>query len=192
MNEKLIRTFLSVPVPAEVRSKKNMLYSTLDGVDGDINWVKNAHLHLTLKFLGQTPESSLDSIIAAIEQITKNSSPFKLTIEETGCFPKESRPRVLWLGVTGELNPVQNLVKQIENAMDELGFPKDDHPYSPHITLARIKYPQRHTPIIDPFLKSSYDAIDFPVDRVQFISSELHPSGAIYTLLKSFPFGETI
>ena len=57
MNEKLIRTFLCFPVPLEVRSKKNMLYSTLEGSPAQINWVKNDNLHLTLKFIGYTNES---------------------------------------------------------------------------------------------------------------------------------------
>lgn len=192
MTEKLLRTFISIPVPGEVKSKKNMLYSTLEGVDGTINWVKNTHLHLTLKFLGHTPESSIDEISNLITNITSKTKPFDLFIHETGCFPKESRPRVLWLGVGGELSPIKELVKSIETSLDTIGFPKEEKSYSPHITLARIKYPQKVTPDVLPFLNSSYDAIDFPVDHVQFISSELHPSGAIYTLLNSFPLGETI
>ncbi|HIN02084.1 MAG TPA: hypothetical protein EYM60_01965, partial [Candidatus Marinimicrobia bacterium] len=63
MTEKLLRTFLAVPVPRDVSSKKNMLYSTLENVDGDINWVKNAQLHLTMKFLGHTPESAIIDVI---------------------------------------------------------------------------------------------------------------------------------
>jgi len=192
MTEKLLRTFISIPVPGEVKSKKNMLYSTLEGVDGDINWVKNTHLHLTLKFLGHTPDTSVDTISNVISNITSSMNPFDLLIKDTGCFPKESRPRTLWLGVEGNLDPLLSLVESIETNLDPLGFMKSENKYSPHITLARIKYPQKSTPNISPFLKSSYDAIDFPVDHVQFISSELHPSGAIYTILNSFPLGETL
>ena len=78
MTEKLLRTFLSVPLPRDVSSKKNMLYSTLETVDGDINWVKNAQLHLTLKFLGHTPESSINNVIDHVEKITPNIKPFDL------------------------------------------------------------------------------------------------------------------
>ncbi len=192
MTEKLLRTFLAVPVPGEVKSKKNMLYSTLEKVDGDINWVKNAQLHLTLKFLGHTPESSISDVIDRIEQITKEIQPFDLTIEDTGCFPVPTRPRTLWLGVKGTLDLLLNMVERIESRLDALGFPKSKRDFSPHITMARIKYPQKHTPNVEPFLKSSYDPIDFPVDRVQFFSSELLPSGAVYTILKTFPLGETL
>jgi 2'-5' RNA ligase len=192
MIEKLLRTFLAVPVPDEVRSKKNMLYSTLEGSPAKINWVKNIHLHLTLKFLGYTPELSNSEVINHIETITRDVNPFNLTIEETGCLPIPERPRVLWMGVTGDLKPLLNLVSRIERSLDGLGFPKERQVYSPHITLARVKYPQKWTPDVGLFLKSSYDPIDFPVDRVQFISSELLPTGAVYTLLNSFPLGETV
>ena len=75
---------------------------------------------------------------------------------------------------------------------DNIGFPCLDKEFFPHITLARVKYPQKHTPDISMFLKSSYDPIDFTADRVQFLSSELLPSGTFYTLLGSFPFGESL
>jgi 2'-5' RNA ligase len=189
MTEKLLRTFLGIPVPRDVWTKKNMLYSTLESVDGDINWVKNAQLHLTLKFLGHTPESSINDVIDQIEKITPQIKPFDLTIEKTGCFPIPTRPRTLWLGVKGNTDPLLNMVESIETALDPFGFPKSDRNFSPHITLARIKYPQKHTPNVDPFLKSSFDPIDFPVDRVHYFSSELLPSGAIYTILKAFPLG---
>ena len=192
MTEKLLRTFLAVPVPRDVSSKKNMLYSTLENVDGDINWVKNAQLHLTLKFLGHTPESAIIDVIDQVEKITPNMNPFDLKIEETGCFPVPTRPRILWLGLKGNLDLLKSMVESIENVLEPLGFPKDSRDILPHITLARIKYPQKHTPNVDPFLKSSYDPIDFPVDRMQFFSSELLPSGAVHTILKTFPLGESL
>jgi len=192
MTEKLLRTFLSVPVPREVSSKKNMLYSTLETVEGDINWVKNIQLHLTLKFLGHTPESSIDDVIGHVEKITPKMNPFDLKIDKTGCFPVPTRPRTLWLGVEGTLEPLLNMVESLETVLESLGFPRSDREFSPHITLARIKYPQKYTPNVDPFLKSSYDPIDFPVDRVQYFSSELLPTGAVYTILKTFPLGESL
>ena len=88
--------------------------------------------------------------------------------------------------VEGRLNLLNHLFKKIEQQLEKLGFSKDHLKYSPHITLARIKYPQSHTPDIDVFLKSSYDPIDLSIDRVQFFASELLPSGPIYSLLKTF------
>ena len=192
MSDRLIRTFISIPIPKDVKSKKNMLYSTLEGSPSKINWVKNEQLHLTIKFLGNTPESLFDGIKTEILQTVSNLRPFDLTIDNTGCFPVPERPRVLWLGISGNIVPLKNLFMTIEKKMESMGFPPEGQEYFPHITLARVKYPQKFTPDISTFLKSSYDPIDFTVDRVQFLSSELLPSGTLYTLLGSFPLGETL
>ena len=192
MNEKLKRTFLCFPVPMEVRSKKNMLYSTLEGSPAQINWVKNDNLHLTLKFIGYTPESQIPRIINILSRITMKYKPFQLVINNTGCLPKKERPRTLFLGVEGRIKILKDLFQNIETEFEKIDIEKDRNEFFPHITLARIKYPQNHTPDIDLFLKSSYDPIDLSLDRVQFFSSELLPSGAIYTLLKTFPLGEQV
>ena len=192
MNEKLKRTFLCFPVPLEVKSKKNMLFSTLEGSPAQINWVKNDNLHLTLKFIGYTTESQIPKIISILSKITINYKPFQLLINSTGCFPTKERPRTLFLGVEGRLNVLSDLFQNIENEFEKIDIEKDRNGFFPHITLARIKYPQNYTPDIDLFLKSSYDPIDLSLDRVQFFSSELLPSGAIYTLLKTFPLGEQV
>jgi 2'-5' RNA ligase len=169
-----------------------MLYSTLEDSPSNINWVKNEHLHLTIKFLGNTPESLFDEIKGELVQVASSIRPFDLCIDKTGCFPLPERPRVLWLGISGHISPLQNLFVNIEKKMENMGFAPEREEYFPHITLARVKYPQKFTPDISTFLKSSYDPIDFTVDRVQFLSSELLPSGTLYTLLGSFPLGETL
>ena len=192
MNEKLKRTFLCFPVPVEVKSKKNMLYSTLEGSPAQINWVKNDNLHLTLKFIGYTTQSQIPKIISILSKITIKYKPFQLVINSTGCFPTKERPRTLFLGIEGRLNVLSDLFQNIENEFEKIDIEKDRNEFFPHITLARIKYPQTLTPDIDLFLKSSYDPIDLSLDRVQFFSSELLPSGAIYTLLKTFPLGEQV
>ena len=190
MEDRLIRTFLCFPVPPEVKSKKNMLYSTLEDSPAKINWVKNDNLHLTLKFIGHTRESYIPKIKDSLKGVICDQKPFQLSINGTGCFPKKERPRTLFLGIEGRINIMKGLLVKIENQLEKLGFPKDHYDFSPHITLARIKYPQKYTPNIDFFLKSSFDPIDLTLDRVQFFASELLPSGAIYTLLKTFPLGE--
>ena len=96
------------------------------------------------------------------------------------------------MGIEGKIDLLNDIVKKIENKLEKLDFPKNRYEYLPHITIARVKYPQQQTPDINIFLKSSYDPIDLSIDRVQFFASELLPSGAIYSLLKTFPLGESI
>lgn len=192
MSDRLLRTFISIPIPNEVRTKKNMLYSTLENSPSKINWVKNEQLHLTIKFLGHTPESLFNEIKDRLCNIVSSITPFDLIIDKTGCFPVPERPRVLWLGIDGNIKTLTNLFVKIENKMDQLGFSREEQDYFPHVTLARVKYPQKYTPDVSIFLNSTYDPIDFKVDRVQFLSSELLPTGTVYTLLGSFPLGEKL
>ena len=113
-------------------------------------------------------------------------------MKKTGCFPNKERPKVLWLGISGVTKQLDTAVTQFENLFDSCGFPKEEKQSIPHITIARIKYPQKVTPDVNLFLKSTYDPIVFSVDRVQFLSSELLSTGAVYTLIKSFPLGEKL
>jgi 2'-5' RNA ligase len=76
--------------------------------------------------------------------------------------------------------------------LQEYGFPKEEMEFNPHVTIARIKYPQKLTPDVNLFLNSNFDPIKFPINRVQFLSSELISTGVVYTLIKSFPLGESL
>lgn len=189
IEDKLIRTFLAIPVPKQVGFKKNMLFSTIDK-KSTVNWVKNENLHITLKFLDYTKESDFPKLLEDIKKITLINKPFSLSINGTGCFPNKERAKVLWLGVDGDLTPLNNLFTSFENLFKSYGFPIDNYGFKPHVTIARIKYPQKHEPNIDTFFNSSFDPIEFSVNRVQFLTSELLPSGVVYTLIKSFPLGE--
>jgi 2'-5' RNA ligase len=185
----LIRTFIAVPVPQQVLELQNYLKSTVSGKTGKIDWVRSDQLHLTLKFLGDTTESSIGRVQSTIKNITKETSPFDLKIQGTGCFPKVERPRVMWAGIEGAIKSLYDLLEMIQIKLDPLGFPKDIKPFHPHITLGRAKYPQKRTPDISTFLNSNYDSIPFRIEKVQYISSELFPNGPIYTILSTHFFG---
>jgi 2'-5' RNA ligase len=162
---------------------RDMLISTIDPKSGKIRWVRKGNLHLTIRFLGPTPEESLDDINALLAKQLRTCTPFKLQIEDTGCFPKPERPRVLWLGIEGQVDELQKVVQRINSGLESLGFPTEEREYHPHLTLARIKYPQKRTPEIQNFLNTTYEPIPLIVDRLQFISSELFPNGPVYTIL---------
>tara|TARA_Y100000758_G_scaffold303107_1_gene273032 strand:- start:1375 stop:1950 length:576 start_codon:yes stop_codon:yes gene_type:complete len=188
MDYSLIRTFVSIPVPDAVSGLQDILRSAIPERFGHIEWVKKDLLHLTLKFVGDTPESSFKSIQDELEKIAKTTETIQLKIEGTGCYPIKERPRVLWSGITGEISKLEKLFKEIQSSLESLGFYKDDKPFHPHITLGRSKYPQKRTPDIASFLAKSYDPISFRVEKIQFITSELFPNGPVYTILSTHFF----
>lgn len=190
MNERLLRTFISVTLPKEIVTLSKMLQTTVVSKKDNVKWVNPGSIHLTLKFLGHTPPDVTDKINTILEKVVSNHSNIKLQISSTGCFPQVERPRVLWLGVDGELDPLKKLVSNIDNELEKLGFPIEEKDFTPHITLARIKYPPKDTPDVADFLNTSYQPINFNISRIRFMSSELFPNGPIYSILGTHFLGE--
>ena len=190
MKDRLIRTFVAISAPGAVKNVKQMLISTMEEDKTEIRWVKHSNLHLTVKFLGFTPENAISSLSTDLDAIAKANNPFDLSVSGTGCFPSESKPSVLYLGLTGNVKALSKLAKDAEDLLTERGYPKLEDAFFPHITIARIKYPQKFSPDISSFLNSSYDSIDFRVNHLQFFSSEILPEGVFYNLLGTFPLAD--
>ena len=189
MDYKLIRTFISVPVPEPLFNLQKKLKVTISEKMGKIRWLHKDQIHLTIKFLGDTTEDSINDVRHVMRKVADEFKPFNLTVQKTGCFPRIERPRVMWTGVSGELDKLYQLVEKIQKKLNPLGFPKNEKKYHPHITIARAKYPQKKTPDISTFLNTSFNPIPFPIKKVQFISSELFPNGPVYTILSTHFFG---
>jgi len=190
MSDRLLRTFISVTLPKKIISVSNMLQTTVISKKDNIKWINPGNIHLTLKFLGHTPLEATDEINEVLKNLVTSHAGMELNINGTGCFPKIERPRVLWLGVDGNIGQLQDFVADINVKLEELGFPLDENEFIPHITLARIKYPPKATPDISNFINTSYEPIKFNINRIRFISSELFPNGPIYSILGTHFLGE--
>lgn len=183
MSDRLLRTFLSIPVPTSVDPVRDKLKDTVDSNGAKISWVRKGNFHLTLKFIGDTPEDEVEKISHTIKDIITRTPLMQFEISDTGCFPKKERPRVLWMGIKGDLKPLQELVKNINHALDPLGYPKEEKNYIPHLTIARIRYPQKTTPDVSSFLEAQFEPISFSINKIHFIRSELFFKGSVYTIL---------
>lgn len=148
-------------------------------------------LHLTLKFLGNVGESDIPKIVSALESAAKGLDPFTLSVGGLGCFPNARRASVLWRGVDQGFNEISEAAAQVERAVEPLGFPRETRPYTPHITLARLR------PAFDArswLAKADGSAPPppFQVDQFHLIQSDLRPDGARYTSLRRFPFADRV
>jgi 2'-5' RNA ligase len=189
MRDILLRTFIAIPVPETLFPVLRHLKTLVQRNGSKVKWVRPEAIHLTLKFLGHTPESSVKEIRSILSELAQDQMTFQLSITGTGCFPKQERPRILWLGINGELDPLNQLVSKINRRLEPLGFLTEEKTFIPHLTLARISYPQKKNPEISAFLDASYDPIPFSVQKFQFISSELFSNGAVYSILSTHFFG---
>jgi 2'-5' RNA ligase len=103
-----------------------------------VAWVPAANLHLTLKFLGSVPEESLEAIAAAVGRVAARHAPFEARARGLGAFPSAAHPRILWAGVDGG-EALKRLQADVEGALAELGFAKEERAFHPHVTVGRVK-----------------------------------------------------
>lgn len=188
MSVELIRSFIAIELPPAVKQE----LTTLEGVLKKrsplvVRWVDPQGIHLTLKFLGDVASDRIDEINMAIDEATQGLSPFRLELQEVGAFPNLDRAQVVWVGMKGELDKLAYLQKQIESNTEQLGFPREERAFTPHLTLGRVR---NYTSPDDrkklgqilaqtPFASSQI----ITVESVNLMKSQLTNSGAIYTQL---------
>ena len=186
----LIRAFIAVELPAELKSELAELEGQLKKNSPlVVKWVDPNNIHITLKFLGEISEDSIEELMLAIEESTQGIQPFKLEVREVGAFPNLERAQVLWVGVKGELDKITKLQKRIESNTEQLGFPRESRGFSPHLTLGRVRdeaRPNERQRLGKLLADTSFSALhNVDVNAVNLMKSQLTPTGPIYTCLGS-------
>jgi 2'-5' RNA ligase len=137
------RLFIAVPVAEIVRDAVGSLMEQVAGgpvdrrLPGQPRWVRVEGLHLTLRFLGQTPDDRQDELAEAISAAAAGVKPFRVTLSGGGAFPNQYRPRVLWIGITHGAEKLAALERRVDVELRQRGWPPDDRPFTAHLTLAR-------------------------------------------------------
>ena len=189
-DEKKIRSFLALDPPEEVLGEIDAVQRRLRKViEGDIRWVRPEGIHLTLKFFGDVSGDDVANIATVVEKAAEGERPFSLAIGGAGVFPDPHRPRVLWLGMNGDVERLLVFQRGVEQALLQIGFPREERPFRPHLTLGRIKTSRGLIGLARALEKGEeYTAGRFIASGLSLMQSELTPRGAIYTRLKWIPF----
>jgi RNA 2',3'-cyclic 3'-phosphodiesterase len=133
-----IRAFVALRMSAEVESAIAKFIEPLREQRSGIRWVRPANLHLTLRFLGDTVNRNLlPPLDQTFNQITRQTVPFMLHARGTGTFPNLDRPRIIWIGLVSE--QLIRLAQQVEGAAVQAGFVPEGRPYTPHLTVGRVR-----------------------------------------------------
>jgi 2'-5' RNA ligase len=178
-------------VPKKVRDLASEFRELL-GVElapyGDgVKWTGAEQIHLTLKFLGEVETGRIDGVKEAVKTAAKATKPFTLTATGFGAFPSPSKARVLWVGVNNRSDSSEELIalhKKLDAELHRAGFPCDDRPFSPHITIGRIKTGEARNAVARGFKKlRSYAPVDFEVASVVVFKSTLNKGSAVHTPL---------
>lgn len=181
-----VRIFVALPVPDRILRELEDLQDSIRACGVSASFPKVSSIHLTLKFLGDTPAADIPRIERFLEEYVTPFEEFEIGVKRVGVFPSPQRPRVVWAGIVadGLLNALQ---KRVESGMGEAGYPPDSRKFRPHLTLARIKS-TRKLKELSAVLESleDFDGGGFPAASVRLYQSILRPEGAEYRVLAEF------
>ncbi len=195
----MIRTFLAVELGGDLRNQISLAQQDLrqrldreSSKDIRITWVQPSSIHLTIRFLGDTDEQLVARLREAMATVRRSHPPIQIPIDRLQAFPNLRQPRVLWVGPSEQwfnsdaANRLAALHREIETCCRSLGFLTDDKPFTPHLTLARIKAGDRQ---VGQRLSQS-GVCDRPlsvgaitVGALVLMKSKLRPTGPLYTKL---------
>jgi len=190
-----LRAFIAIDVPPAVLDTIIRIQTRFKSLGLHASWVKPGNIHLTLKFLGETDPDRIPGIQNKLAETLSPFAPFQLSLGSVGVFPDTKNPRVLWVGLKDEEDALKTLQTGIEKALESIGFPREQRPFSPHLTLARIQSSREiKSPKGKKELKNELDAINqegidphpFDAGVIHLYESQLTPKGSIYTVLANF------
>ncbi len=187
----MIRAFLAIELPKTVLEKIREVQTEMKLSRADVRWVNPEKIHLTLKFFGNIEEPKVDEIVEGIGETVHKTEPFFLKVRGTGAFPHSKNPRVIWVGLTDERGILVPFQRELERALEKIGFAAEKRPFQPHLTLGRVNSSRGKDELAWRMEKHQEEEFgEFEVKRVVLFKSDLRPTGPIYTALREVKLGE--
>jgi len=190
-----LRTFIAIDIPLAIQKS---ILEKIEILNDEINspsirWIGAQNLHVTLKYLGETREDQLGNLKNSINEFARSVTPFDIVVKGLGSFPNPKRARVLYFGIQAPAE-LEALYLEVESACRGIGFPKENRPFSPHLTIGRVRdhIPATEKDKIHEVLNNiKIDSLGkASVDSVHLYKSQLKPTGAVYTKIFTVPFKE--
>lgn len=186
-----LRCFVAIALPEPIRGAIARGTSAMRRSGSDVRWVPTGNLHITLKFLGDTPEGVVfGPMREALKRAVAGHAGFTLNLRGAGVFPSESRPRVLWAGAH-DGGQCEALALSVQRELAGLGFEPDERPFRPHITIGRLRSQRARRGVLREIQGLSDEEFGtVEVAEIVLMKSELRPSGAVHSTLYAIPLGK--
>jgi 2'-5' RNA ligase len=188
------RLFVAVPIPDVARVAVETLVAGVraDAKPGvrDVRWVRMDGLHVTLRFLGPTPEDKVAGVVEAVDAAAAGARPFAVMLRGAGAFPSAARPRALWLGVDDGADELAALAAGLDDALVDLGWPRSERPFRAHLTLARADGVRAGRRVADRLTSAAATfGASFEAGSVGLFETRSGEGPARYENLHMVPFG---
>jgi len=190
-----VRSFIAIELPDELKAGLAQLEAQLKlATPSSVKWVDPSSIHLTLKFLGNIAVDRISEITKAMEAATRGLSSFHLEVAGLGVFPNLKRVQVAWVGISGEVDKLSQLQQRVESSLVPLGFTAESRPFTPHLTLARLRdraLPDERERFGKLIAATKFETVyTIRVNSINLIRSQLTREGAIYSRLSSVELKE--
>jgi 2'-5' RNA ligase len=176
-----VRTFIAVEMSPRVITRAGDLIDKLRVAAAEINWVRPQQMHLTLKFLGDVPDTETPDICRVVAEVAAGFEPFEITCRGAGVFPNLREPRTLWIGIEDGADELKRLQAEIDDALKaKLGYAKEQRGFHPHLTIGRVKreLPGAHGQLAELVEKNAHFDADLAIiDEVVTFASFLGRGG---------------
>jgi len=181
-----VRAFVALPCPEGLRRSIAAKLTEWRALGADVAWVKAESSHLTVRFLGDADPARLERLHARLGAVARSSDPVAATPGVTGAFPGWGRPRVLWLRVESG-GTIERLAGAVEASAREAGFDSEDRPFTPHLTLGRVRGQRGVRRAASAVREWKPGGAAEPIPEMVLYRSDLEASGARHTALARYP-----
>ncbi len=182
-----MRTFIALTLPEQIRSRLALLQAELKETETDVKWTAPENIHLTLKFIGEIDEKTLDRIILALEKFIPEKKSYYARVSALDVFPKIHSPRIIWIGLGEGDKESRDIAEEIEEKLSDTGISKEERAFTSHITIGRVRSGRNKERLlrkINEINSLENEDLRFLVDRVTVYKSTLTPKGPVYEAIK--------
>jgi 2'-5' RNA ligase len=186
-----IRSFLAFELPEEFKGIISRASGEMKKSSLDVRWVKVDNIHLTVVFIGDMATEHLDPIGKSVSEVCREHDPFNIAINGAGVFSSRRHPRVLWIGLDGEIDRMAAFRDALQKKLKPFGIKEEKRPFNPHLTLGRFRKGAKSDVHLDNLLLAYKDLTGptYTLRELALFKSDLKPGGAVYTKLKVWPLG---
>ena len=180
-----IRSFIAVPIPGEVKAELGKFQSRLQKTGADVKWVRPESMHITLRFLGGLTPAEIKLAGEAVLAVAQKFAPFTIEVKGFGTFPERKRPRVIWAGLTQGAEELTGIFQSLEEELLLRDLGEADRPFAGHLTIGRVKTGKKLNNLLEYLTKEGDQNFGiYEAKTICLFQSRLHPSGAVYTMLR--------
>ena len=183
----MIRSFFAIEPPPQVRDEIARVSGLFRNTGADVKWVRPESVHLTLKFLGDVDEADIEPLAQAVGKAVAAHKSVELGIKGLGVFPGLRKPRVVWIGLGGNIDGLKTLQQSVETAAAEFGFEPEKRSFKAHLTLGRIRSNRGQNQLMAALETIKPEPKAFTASEVIMFKSDLKPTGAVYTVMHRLP-----